>query len=176
MLFFSLCLPQALSHKRPPWPVWLIMICTNASSIRFPFNGFTYFLTLFSKFFSSFPHGTCSLSVSCPYLALDEIYHPFWAAFPNNPTLWKCNVYAWIFNRVKDGILTLYDTVFQRIYTRPTQDKHPFSLQRAMAVFLHGAWKLELFPLHSPLLGESLLVSFPPLINMLKFSGQPCLS
>ena len=30
---------------------------------------------------------------------------------------------------------------------------------------------LELFPLRSPLLGESLLVSFPPLIYMLKFSG-----
>ena len=29
----------------------------------------------------------------------------------------------------------------------------------------------ELFPLHSPLLGESLLVYFPPLINMLKFGG-----
>lgn len=28
-----------------------------------------------------------------------------------------------------------------------------------------------LFPLHSPLLGESLLVSFPPLSDMLKFSG-----
>ena len=32
-------------------------------------------------------------------------------------------------------------------------------------------FKFELFPLHSPLLGESLLVSFPPLIDMLKFSG-----
>jgi hypothetical protein len=29
----------------------------------------------------------------------------------------------------------------------------------------------ELFPLHSPLLGKSLLFSFPPLIDMLKFSG-----
>ena len=28
-----------------------------------------------------------------------------------------------------------------------------------------------LIPVRSPLLGESLLVSFPPLINMLKFSG-----
>jgi hypothetical protein len=55
---------------------------------RFPFNNFTYYLTLFSKFFSSFPHGTCSLSVSCLYLALDDMYHPFWTAFPNNPTLW----------------------------------------------------------------------------------------
>ncbi|GAO47200.1 hypothetical protein G7K_1410-t1 [Saitoella complicata NRRL Y-17804] len=33
-------------------------------------------------------------------------------------------------------------------------------------------FKFELFPLHSPLLGESLLVSFPPLIDMLKFSGE----
>ena len=30
-------------------------------------------------------------------------------------------------------------------------------------------------PLHSPLLGQSLLVSFPPLIDMLKFSGYPYL-
>ena len=29
-----------------------------------------------------------------------------------------------------------------------------------------------LFPVHSPLLRESLLVSFPPLSNMLKFSGS----
>ena len=32
-------------------------------------------------------------------------------------------------------------------------------------------FQFELLPLHSQLLGESLLVSFPPLINMLKFSG-----
>ena len=33
----------------------------------------------------------------------------------------------------------------------------------------------ELFPLHSPLLGASWLVSFPPLSYMLKFSGSSCL-
>jgi hypothetical protein len=54
---------------------------------RFPLNNFKYFLTLFSKFFSSFPHGTCSLSVSRQYLALDELYHPFSAALPSNATL-----------------------------------------------------------------------------------------
>ena len=48
--------------------------------------------TLFPKCFSSFPHGTCSLSVSCLYLALDDAYHPIWAAFPNNSTLQKCLV------------------------------------------------------------------------------------
>ena len=57
-----------------------------AASIRFPLNNFKHFLTLFSKFFSSFPRGTCSLSVSRQYLALDGIYHPIRAAFPNNPT------------------------------------------------------------------------------------------
>ena len=60
-----------------------------ATSHPFPLNNFKYFLTLFSKFFSSFPHGTCSLSVSRQYLALDGIYHLIWAAFPSNPTLRK---------------------------------------------------------------------------------------
>src|SRR5262249_33730379 len=53
---------------------------------RFPPGNFKHSLTLFSKSFSSFPRGTCSLSVSRPYLALDGIYRPIWAAFPNNPT------------------------------------------------------------------------------------------
>ncbi|CAI0431539.1 unnamed protein product, partial [Linum tenue] len=52
----------------------------------FPPDNFKHSLTLFSKSFSSFPLGTCSLSVSRPYLALDGIYRPIWAAFPNNPT------------------------------------------------------------------------------------------
>jgi hypothetical protein len=34
-------------------------------------------------------------------------------------------------------------------------------------------FKFELLPLHSPLLRQSPLVSFPPLIDMLKFSGYP---
>ena len=53
----------------------------------FPPNNFRHFLTLFSKFFASFPHGTCSLSVSHQYLALGDIYLPFRAALPSNPTL-----------------------------------------------------------------------------------------
>jgi hypothetical protein len=32
-----------------------------------------------------------------------------------------------------------------------------------------------LLPVHSPLLRQSLLVSFPPLTDMLKFSGCSCL-
>ena len=37
-------------------------------------------------------------------------------------------------------------------------------------------YTLELFPLHSPLLRESLLVSFPPLSYMFKFSGSSFLT
>ncbi|KAI4294867.1 hypothetical protein L6164_037921 [Bauhinia variegata] len=58
----------------------------SPAPIRFPPGNFKHSLTLFSKSFSSFPRGTCSLSVSRQYLALDGIYRPIWAAFSNNPT------------------------------------------------------------------------------------------
>lgn len=138
-----------------------------AESIRFPFDGFTYFLTLFSKFFSSFPHGTCSLSVSRQYLALDGVYHPFWAAFPNNPTLRKHIVGGR--RRHRRGCHPLRRAVPSNLGTVDPPRKCFSQLQLADASI--GDFKFELFPLHSPLLRESLLVSFPPLINMLKFSG-----
>ena len=58
----------------------------SPAPIRFPPDNFKHSLTLFSKSFSSFPRGTCLLSVSRLYLALDGIYRPIGAAFPNNPT------------------------------------------------------------------------------------------
>ena len=51
--------------------------------------------------------------------------------------------------------------------------KHP--LQITTRTLKEPDFKFELLPLHSPLLGQSLLVSFPPLIDMLKFSGYPYL-
>lgn len=36
-------------------------------------------------------------------------------------------------------------------------------------------FNFELLPVRSPLLRQSLLVSFPPLTDMLKFSGLSCL-
>ena len=81
----------------PPWPSAAEYTMpkaklnnnTMSDSIPFPFNNFTYFFTLFSKCFSSFLHSTCSLSVSRQYLALEGIYLPLRAAFPNNSTLRK---------------------------------------------------------------------------------------
>src|ERR1700744_4681242 len=66
-----------------------------------------------------------------------------------------------------DGILTLFDVLFQETYAvavPETSSPNYNSGQRP-------DFKFELLPLHSPLLGQSLLVSFPPLIDMLKFSG-----
>ncbi|THF97672.1 hypothetical protein TEA_006765 [Camellia sinensis var. sinensis] len=64
----------------------------SPTPIRFPPDNFKHSLTLFSKSFSSFPCGTCLLSVARPYLALDGIYRPIRAAFPNNPTRRQCLV------------------------------------------------------------------------------------
>ena len=44
-------------------------------------------LTLFSKFFSSFPQGTCLLPVSSSYLSLHETYHPLCTPFPKSVIL-----------------------------------------------------------------------------------------
>jgi len=137
-------------------------------SHNFPLSNFRYFLTLFSKFFSSFAHATCSLSVSRQYLALDEVYHPFCAVLPNNATLRTCTVRGEL--QVTDGTLTLYDPFFQKSYTWVTRWPHVIDYNSQHTVKV-GDLNFELFPLHSPLLGESLLVSFPPLNNMLKFSG-----
>ena len=60
-----------------------------------------------------------------------------------------------------------------RALRRGPHPKHP--LQITMRTPKEPAFKFELLPLHSPLLGQSLLVSFPPLIDMLKFSGYPYL-
>ncbi len=67
------------------------------------------------------------------------------------------------------GILTLYDAPFQETYARSSAEDA--SLNYNSDGQRPPDFKFELFPLHSQLLGESLLVSFPPLIDMLKFSG-----
>ena len=78
-----------------------------------PSQRFHALLTLFPKFFSPFPHGTCLLSVSSRYLALDENYHPFSAPFPKYATL-NSAPNATRSERRKYGILTLYDAFFQK--------------------------------------------------------------
>jgi len=127
-----------------------------------PFQQFHVLLTLFPGYFSSFDHSTCALSVSGQYLALGEIYLPFRAAFPNYSTLRKSFTSA---QPTPHGTFTLIGALFNGTWVRPCQ-KHPLQITTRFPDF-----KFELLPLHSPLLRQSLLVSFPPLIDMLKFSG-----
>ena len=57
-------------------------------------------------------------------------------------------------------------------YTRcPLRNQTQTTIRQLKVADFH----IELIPLHSPLLRESLLVSFPPLSNMFKFSGSPYL-
>ena len=127
------------------------------------------FHTLFTPFprsFSSFPHGTCSLSVSCPYLASGAIYHLLWAAFPSNPTRRRPVLISLPVSRGSHPLR----------HCLPA-DSHSHTHQpRPPALYNSHRWvsKAELLPLHSPLLGESLLFSAPPLTDMLKFSGSSC--
>ena len=79
-----------------------------------PFQQFQALLTLFSKSFSPFPHGTCLLSVSKQYLALDEIYHPIDAPIPRNVTLRRYAVHWGL--QMTCGTLTLIDALFQKAY------------------------------------------------------------
>ena len=139
---------------------------STRTSIRFPLNNFKHFLTLFSKFFSSFPRGTCSLSVSRQYLALDGIYHPIGAAFPNNSTLRKRPVERR--GPGRRGSHPLWCPIpgdLGRGRRRGSDLKTTIQKPKA------PDFQVGLFPVHSPLLGESWLVSFPPLSDMLKFGG-----
>ena len=119
--------------------------------IRFPPDNFKHSLTLFSKSFSSFPRGTCLLSVSRPYLALDGIYRPIGAAFPNNPTRRQRLV-------VQQGPGT---TGLSPSLATPSRGLGPGpSLNTLLQTTIRTTWSLNfqagLFPVRSPLLGESL--------------------
>ncbi|QCE06118.1 hypothetical protein DEO72_LG9g1129 [Vigna unguiculata] len=142
---------------------------TSPAPIRFPPDNFKHSLTLFSMSFSSFPRGTCLLSVSHQYLALDGIYRPIGAAFPNNPTRRQRLV-------VRQGPGT---TRLSPSLAPPSKGLGPgpplrtllqTTIRTPKAIDSHDG----LFPVCSPLQGESLLVSFPPLIDMLKLSRQAC--
>lgn len=66
---------------------WILLSATLRGSIRFPTSGFTSLWTLSSKFFSTFPHGTCLLSVLPSYLVLGGVYLLINIALSSNVTL-----------------------------------------------------------------------------------------
>jgi hypothetical protein len=76
-----------------------------------PSHRFQALLTLFPKSFSSFPHGTCLLSVIGLYLALDDNYRPISAPLPKYATL---RSYTVRMELPQNGTLTLHGSLFQK--------------------------------------------------------------
>ena len=122
----------------------------SPAPIRFPPDNFKHSLTLFSKSFSSFPRGTCLLSVSRPYLALDGIYRPIGAAFPNNPTRRQRLV-------VRQGPGTTGLSPSPAPPSRGLGPGPPLRTLLQTTIRTPGAPDSQagLFPVRSPLLGES---------------------
>lgn len=123
----------------------------SPAPIRFPPDNFKHSLTLFSKSFSSFPRGTCLLSVSRQYLALDGVYRPIWAAFPNNPTRRQRLVV-----RQGPGATGLSPSLAP--LSRGLGPGPPLRtlLQTTIRAPRAPDFQAGLFPVRSPLLGESL--------------------
>ncbi|KAI3670623.1 hypothetical protein L2E82_53817 [Cichorium intybus] len=88
----------------------------SPAPIRFPPDNFKHSLTLFSKSFSSFPRGTCLLSVSRRYLALDGILPPYWGCIPKQPDSQTAPRGAT--GSGHDGALTLSGAPFQGTWAR----------------------------------------------------------
>lgn len=93
-----------------------------------------------------------------------------WAAFSNNPTPGSLR------QRGPGAAMGLTpaagEASIKRTWTPESRaDRHFLTPQFPPAAQWTGGFGAGLFPLHSPLLGESWLVSFPPLSDMLKFSG-----
>ena len=150
---------------------WLEFFCPDWNlSELLQFQQLQILLTLFSEFFSSFLHSTCSLSVSHRYLALDGVYHLFWAALSSNSTPLPPAVSAVRLPDTHYGSLTLYAAAFHRTWCiLPLPYAVGFNTT-SLASRPNSRLGLS-FPFHSPLLWKSLLFSFPPLIKMLQFSG-----
>ena len=108
------------------------MVPTGARARRTPASGrydslasndFTYCFTFFSKSFSSFPHGTCSLSVSHKCLALEGRYLPLSAAVPSSTTHGRVEPCGEAAGR--NGAVTLSGAPSQERLTSNSRQVHP---------------------------------------------------
>ena len=125
----------------------------------------TRFQGLFTRhlaFFSPFPHGTGALSVTREYLALE-------GGPPRFPQDYTCPTVLGI----PLGVSTLRVPGCHRLW-RIVPDRFGSRLRSHVAVPQPRPCKhvrFGLFPVRSPLLGESRLLSFPPGNEMFQFPG-----
>ena len=138
-------------------------------------HSFRYYFTPLSGYFSPFPHGTSSLSVIGVYLALED--GP--PSFLRNST---CSV---VLGTLEGrhiffvyGAITLYGSSFQNNLTKNVLCNFPIvryydhrypttpTCQRISPI---RQIRFRLLPVRSPLLGQSLLFSFPDGTKMFQF-------
>ena len=98
---------------------------------------------------------------------------PLCTAVPSNTTLGTSTVTG--VSQKRNGAIILYGPLSQQRVILQRYLQIPGSKPQ-LPRHKGGDFQIELCPLHSPLLGASLLLSFPPLNNMLKFSGSSYLS
>ena len=144
---------------------------------RLPSERFRALFNSLFKVLFIFPSRYLSAIGLTPVFSFRWSLPPPLGCIPKQPDSWKAP--RGPSGRAADGVLTLRDAPFQATWTRPERrpGKSASLNYNSPTLRAEGAAILSLspFPLHSPLLGESWLVSFPPLINMLKFGGSSCL-
>ena len=122
-----------------------------------------FYFTPLPGFFSPFPHGTCSLSVTREYLALRDGPRRFRQNYTCSVVLRiLLRVYYISFTGLSPSIVPLsigfnYKIDFLLPYRSPTTPSPK-------------TW-FGLFPFRSPLLRESIFLSFPPVTKMFQFTG-----
>ena len=127
-----------------------------------------FYFTPLPGFFSPFPRGTCSLSVTREYLALRDGPRRFRQNYTCSVVLRiLLRVYYISFTGLSPSIVPLsigfnYKIDFLLPYRSPTTPSPK-------------TW-FGLFPFRSPLLRESIFLSFPPVTKMFQFTGLLSLS
>ncbi len=111
--------------------------------------GFRFYFTPLPGFFSPFPHGTCSLSVEDPYLALEDGPPIFRQGF-------SCPALLFV-------ILVPTPNFHLRAY-HPLRIAFPYNSVGSVCIYN------RLLPVRSPLLRESRLISFPRVTEMFQFA------
>src|SRR5690606_33820715 len=101
-----------------------------------------------------------------PIFSLGRNLPPDWAAFPNNPTRRQRLVVQQ--GPGTKGLSPSLAPLSRELGPGPSLRT---LLQTTIRTPKTSDFQAGLFPVRSPLLRESLLVSFPPLIDMLKLSG-----
>ena len=122
-----------------------------------------FYFTPLPGFFSPFPHGTCSLSVTREYLALRDGPRGFRQDYTCPALLrilqrdYRISLTGLSPSSVQLSICFSYATIFLLSYRSPTTPtpKNWFGL----------------FPFRSPLLRESIFLSLPPVTKMFQFAG-----